>query len=523
MIISIFKNLLNILNKISIAQIKKIYIMNCMEKNKEKTFFGQPKALFTLFQTELWERFSYYGMRAILIYYLYASVTSANAGLGLPKPQAMAIVSIYGALVYLSGIFGGWFADRVLGASQTIFIGGILITLGHVVLALPFGLTSLFISLFLIILGTGMLKPNISNMVGHLYEPDDPRRDTGFNIFVIGINIGSLLAPIVVGTVGQSINYHLGFSLAAIGMVFDLFVYWYGRMKQFPEIGNKPSNPLTTAEKKGLAIKSVIGFVILAVAGTLLYQASPAKFVDNGINILSMAGIFIPFIYFILMFASKKVSSTERKQLLAYLPLFLSSIVFWLVEEQSATVIAVWGETRTNLHPTIFGINFYIDPSWYQLLNPLFIVILTPLFVWIWNKMGERQPSAVTKFGLGLLLTGVSYMIMALPGMLYGTNNRVSFIWLVVMFAVQMAGELLVSPVGLSVSTRLAPLAFQSQMVALWFLADSTSQAVNALITPYFTKDTEVAFFSILGLVCLGIGALLLLIKKPILNLMRNN
>ena len=473
MIISIFKNLLNILNKISIAQIKKIYIMDCMEKNKEKTFFGQPKALFTLFQTELWERFSYYGMRAILIYSLYASVTSANAGLGLPKPQAMAIVSIYGALVYLSGIIGGWFADRVLGASQTIFIGGILITLGHVVLALPFGLTSLFISLFLIILGTGMLKPNISNMVGHLYEPDDPRRDTGFNIFVIGINIGSLLAPIVVGTVGQSINYHLGFSLAAIGMVFALFVYWYGRMKQFPEIGNKPSNPLTTAEKKGLAIKSVIGFVILAVAGTLLYQTNPAKFVDNVINILSMAGIFIPFIYFILMFASKKVSSTERKQLLAYLPLF--------------------------------------------------IVILTPLFVWIWNKMGERQPSAVTKFGLGLLLTGVSYMIMALPGMLYGTNNRVSFIWLVVMFAVQMAGELLVSPVGLSVSTRLAPLAFQSQMVALWFLADSTSQAVNALITPYFTKDTEVAFFGILGLVCLGIGALLLLIKKPILNLMRNN
>ena len=263
--------------------------------------------------------------------------------------------------------------------------------------------------------------------------------------------------------------------------------------------------------------------VLALKARTLLYQASPAKFVDNVINILSMAGIFIPFIYFILMFASKKVSSTERKQLLAYLPLFLSSIVFWLVEEQSATVIAVWGETRTNLHPTIFGINIYIDPSWYQLLNPLFIVILTPLFVWIWNKMGERQPSAVTKFGLGLLLTGVSYMIMTLPGMLYGTNNRVSFIWLVVMFAVQMAGELLVSPVGLSVSTRLAPLAFQSQMVALWFLADSTSQAVNALITPYFTKDTEVAFFGILGLVCLGIGALLLLIKKPILNLMRNN
>ncbi|WP_081341166.1 peptide MFS transporter [Streptococcus equinus] len=494
-----------------------------MEKNKEQTFFGQPKALFTLFQTELWERFSYYGMRAILIYYLYASVTSSNAGLGLPKPQAMAIVSIYGALVYLSGIIGGWFADRVLGASQTILVGGILITLGHIVLAIPFGLTSLFISLFFIILGTGLLKPNISNMVGHLYEPDDPRRDTGFNIFVIGINIGSLLAPIVVGTVGQSINYHLGFSLAAIGMVFALFVYWFGRMKQFPEIGMKPSNPLSKDEKRSLIVKLSIVLVICLVAGVLLYRANPANFVNNFINILSTAGIVIPFIYFVLMFASKKVSSTERKQLLAYLPLFLSSIVFWLVEEQSSTVIAVWGETRSNLHPSIFGIQFYIDPSWYQLLNPLFIVVLTPLFVWIWNKMGERQPSAVTKFGLGLLLTGVSYFIMALPGILYGTNGRVSFMWLVIMFAVQMAGELLISPVGLSVSTRLAPLAFQSQMVALWFLADSTSQAVNALITPYFTKETEVAFFGILGLVCFGIGILLLLIKKPILNLMRNN
>ncbi|EFW89699.1 dipeptide/tripeptide permease [Streptococcus equinus] len=498
--------------------------MESMENNKiEQTFFGQPKALFTLFQTELWERFSYYGMRAILIYYLYASVTAPNAGLGLPKPQAMAIVSIYGALVYLSGIIGGWFADRVLGASQTIFIGGILITLGHIVLAVPFGLTSLFISLFFIILGTGMLKPNISNMVGHLYAADDPRRDTGFNIFVIGINIGSLLAPIVVGTVGQSINYHLGFSLAAIGMVLALFVYWFGRMKQFPELGNKPSNPMTSAEKRGLLVKLAIGLVICTVGGTFLYRANPSNFVNNLVNILSMAGIFIPFIYFFMMFTSKKVSSTERKQLMAYLPLFLSSIIFWLVEEQSATVIAVWGETRSNLHPTIFGMNLYIDPSWYQLLNPLFIVALTPAFVWLWNKMGERQPSPVTKFGLGLLLTGVSYLIMALPGILYGTDKRVSFMWLVIMFAVQMAGELLVSPVGLSVSTRLAPLAFQSQMVALWFLADSTSQAVNALITPYFAKETEVAFFGILGLVCLAVGVMLLFINKPVLKLMRND
>ena len=494
-----------------------------MSKKVEQTFFGQPKALFTLFQTELWERFSYYGMRAILIYYLYASVTASNAGLGLPKAQAMAIVSIYGALVYLSGIVGGWFADRVLGASQTIFIGGILITLGHIVLAIPFGLISLFISLFFIILGTGLLKPNISNMVGHLYEADDPRRDTGFNIFVIGINIGSLLAPIIVGTVGQSINYHLGFSLAAVGMVFALFVYWFGRMKQFPEIGNKPSNPLTPKETKSLLVKLSIGLVICLVAGFLLYRADPANFVNNFISVLSMAGIVIPVIYFALMFTSNKVSSTERKQLLAYLPLFFSAIIFWLVEEQSSTVIAVWGETRSNLNPNILGFTIHIDPSWYQLLNPLFIVVLTPVFVWLWNKMGDRQPSAVTKFGLGLLLTGISYLIMALPGLLHGTNGRASFMWLVVMFAVQMSGELLISPVGLSVSTRLAPIAFQSQMVALWFLSDSTSQAVNALITPYFTKGTEVVFFSVLGFICIGVGIVLFLIKKPILKLMNHN
>lgn len=515
--------MINDVRKTNLIKSKIPYIIERMDKKIEKTFFGQPKALFTLFQTELWERFSYYGMRAILIYYLYASVTAPNAGLGLPKTQAMAIVSIYGALVYLSGIIGGWFADRILGASQTIFIGGILITLGHIVLATPFGLTSLFISLFLIILGTGMLKSNISNMVGHLYAADDPRRDTGFNIFVVGINIGSLLAPIVVGTVGESINYHLGFSLAAIGMIVALFVYWFGRMKQFPELGNKPSNPLSQEEKRGLLVKSGVALVIILAAGFFVYRLNPANFVNNVINVLSWAGIVIPFIYFATMFTSNKVSSTERKQLLAYLPLFLSSIVFWLVEEQSSTVIAVWGETRSNLNPTIFGVTIHIDPSWYQLLNPLFIVILTPAFVWLWNKMGDRQPSAVSKFGLGLLLTGISYLIMAVPGILYGTHGRVSFMWLVVMFAVQMSGELLISPVGLSVSTRLAPLAFQSQMVALWFLSDSTSQAVNALITPSFNKETEVAFFGILGLICIGIGVILFLVKKPILNLMRND
>lgn len=493
--------------------------MENLNKNK-KTFFGQPMGLLTLFQTEFWERFSYYGMRAILVYYLYALTTADNAGLGLPKSQAVAIVSIYGALVYLSTVAGGWIADRLLGASRTIFVGGILITLGHIALATPFGLASLFVALFLIILGTGMLKPNISNMVGHLYSKDDSRRDTGFNIFVVGINMGSLIAPLVVGTVGQSFNYHIGFSLAAIGMIFALFAYWFGRIRHFPEIGREPSNPMTAKGKRNFLLILLGVIILIAIGSYVMYQADSNNFINNLINILSVVGIIVPIAYFVTMFTSKKVQADERRKLTAYVPLFLSAIVFWMIEEQSSTVIAVWGESRTNLNPTWFGVSIHIDPSWYQLLNPLFIVLLSPIFVRLWNKLGNRQPSTIVKFGIGLLLTGISYLIMTIPGLLNGTAGRDSSFWLILMFAIQMAGELLVSPVGLSVSTKLAPVAFQSQMMAMWFLADSTSQAINAQIAPLFNPSTEIQFFGIVGVVGILVGILLFLIKEPISKLM---
>ena len=492
-----------------------------MENEARKDgFLGQPQGLFTLFFTEFWERFSYYGMRAILLYYLYTVTTAHNPGLGLPQAQAMAIVSIYGALVYLSAIVGGWLADRLLGASRTIFIGGIFIVFGHIALATPFGMTSLFIALALIIIGTGMLKPNISNMVGHLYTKKDPRRDTGFNIFYFGINAGSLLAPIVVGTVGQSINYHLGFSLAAIGMIAALFIYWIGRTRSFPEIGKEPSNPMDKAEKERFAIFFSIIVIVVVVGMIVLYHANPKEFINNLINILSIIGILVPVAYFVRMFTSKEVSRDEHSKLFAYIPLFLSAIIFWAIEEQSSTVIATWGLERTNLHPVWFGLHLTIDPSWYQLLNPLFIILLTPIIVRIWNKMGDRQPSTIVKFGLGMILTGLSYIVMMFPGLLNGTSGKASALWLVLMFAIQMSGELLISPVGLSVSTKLAPVAFQSQMIAMWFLSDAGAQAINAQIQQYFSKSTEVAFFGICGSVAIVVGLILFVIKNPILRLM---
>lgn len=493
--------------------------MENLNKN-EKTFLGHPRGLLTLFQTEFWERFSYYGMRVILLYYLYSSTTSSNAGLGISKPLAMSIVSIYGSLVFLSAILGGWLADRLLGTSRTILVGGILITLGHVALATPFGLFSLFISLFLIIIGTGMLKTNVSNMVGKLYSKEDTRRDAGFNIFVMGINIGALIAPLIVGTVGQGVNYHLGFSLAAIGMIFALFAYCYGRIQYFPNLGKEPSNPLDEKTKYRFFILFTTIIVIIVVGLWILYQVSPINFINNFIKILSAIGIIVPIIYFVLMFTSKEVEKEERSKLKAYIPFFLSAIVFWTIEEQSQTVIAVWGESRSNLDITGFGFNFHIQPSWYLMLNSLFIILLTPIIVKIWAKMGDRQPSAIVKFGIGLVLTGASYLIMTLPGLLNGTSGKASSLWLVLMFAVQMTGELLVSPVGLSISTKLAPLAFQSQMMAMWFLSDSTSQAINSQITPLFNPTTEVPFFAILGIIAVIVGALLVVIKKPILRLM---
>ena len=239
---------------------------------KEKTFMGQPRGLSTLFFTEMWERFSYYGMRAILLYYMYDAVV--NGGLGLEKATAVAIMSIYGSLVYMSSIVGGWISDRLLGSHKTVFFGGVFIMFGHIVLATPFGLPALFVSMILIVIGTGMLKSNVSSMVGHLYSQNDLRRDAGFSIFYMGINIGSLIAPIIVGALGQNVNYHLGFSIAAIGMFFGLLQYYFQGKKTLHNIGTQVTNPLIGAEKtaffKRFAVAIVLVIVLFGGAALLL-------------------------------------------------------------------------------------------------------------------------------------------------------------------------------------------------------------------------------------------------------------
>lgn len=386
---------------------------------------------------------------------------------------------------------------------------------GHIVLATPFGVGALFISMALIIMGTALLKPNVSGMVGHLYSKTDLRRDAGFSIFYMGVNLGALLAPLIVGTLGQEYNYHLGFSLAAFGMFFGLLQYIIQGRKTLDGVGTKAPNPLTPEERKGFIRNFIIAIVvIIAIFGGA--QLTGHLSIDFFVNSISILGIVLPVFYFVKMLTSKDVSAEEKPRVLAYIPLFLAAIIFWSLQEQGSSILALFASERTQ--STLFGVT--IQASWFQSLNPIFIFVLTPVFVTLWTKLGQKQPSTVVKFALGLLFAGLSYLLLMLPGLLYGTAGKVSPMWLVGSFFIIVIAELCLSPVGLSVTTKLAPRAFESQTIAIWFLADASSQAINAQIARFYTPATESAYFGIIGVVAIIGGILLFTIKEPIKKLM---
>ncbi len=483
------------------------------EKRADSSFFGQPRGLSTLFFTEMWERFSYYGMRAILLYYMYWSV--AKGGLGFTTSLALSIMSIYGSLVYLSSVVGGFISDRILGSRRTVFYGGILIMLGHIALSMPLGAIALFVSIILITLGTGLLKPNISEMVGDLYTEYDNRRDSGFTIFVFGINFGSFISPILVGWLGFHVNFHLGFSLAAIGMFFGLLQYVRGGKKHLPSSSLYPSDPLEPDDVKRLSIRVGLGAIVFALV-LLLMNVMGALNIDNFITLLSIIAVSTPIVYFIIIISSKKISSTERSRVVAYIPLFIAAAIFWAIEEQGSSVLALFAATQTNNN----FLGFNIDPSNYQSLNPLFIMLYTPFFAWLWMKLGKKQPSSPGKFSLGLVISGLSYLFMVVPVALFGPSAKVSPLWLVGSWAIVEVAEMLISPIGLSVTTKLAPKAFESQMMSMWFLADSAAQAVNSQIVKYYTPANEVNYFTWVGIAAVGAGIILVFLVKPIKRLM---
>ncbi|WP_313638719.1 peptide MFS transporter [Paenibacillus sp. FSL K6-0276] len=476
-------------------------------------FFGHPKGLFTLFFTEFWERFSYYGMRAILVYYMYYEVS--KGGLGLPEDMALSIMSIYGSLVYMSGIIGGWLADRIFGTSKAVFYGGVLIMFGHILLAIPGNATLFFASMIMIVLGTGLLKPNVSSIVGEIYSEQDNRRDAAFSIFYMGINLGGFLSPLIVGAVGMN-DFHLGFSIAAIGMFIGLVVYVVTRTKNLGLAGTIVRNPIPAEQKKKLFTRIGIGLVVLAVLITVGILTGVLTF-ETFIKIVGVLGLLIPTMYFIVMYRSPQTTAVERSRILAYIPLFIASIMFWAIQEQTSTVLASFADKRTQLD---FA-GLHISPAWFQSLNPLFIIALAPIFAWIWLKLGNRQPTIPQKFSLGLLFAGLSFLVILVPAYFGGANSLVNPLWLVLSYFIVVIGELCLSPVGLSATTKLAPAAFTAQMMSMWFLSNAAAQAINAQIVKFYTPDTEMLYFGVIGGVAIVLAVILFLFSSKIQNFMK--
>lgn len=482
------------------------------EARRERRFLGHPRGLATLFLTEMWERFSFYGMRAILVLFLAAS--AADGGLGLRDARAKALVGVYSAMVYLLTLPGGWVSDRVLGPRRAVLYGGVIIMAGHIALAVPGGAGFVYLGLGLIIAGTGLLKPNIATLVGHLYGQDeDARRDAGFSLFYMGINVGAFLAPLVAGTLGQKVAWHLGFASAAAGMALGLLQYVFGR-RHLP--GGRPPQPLSERERRHLRRALAAGGAAVAAA-VLLSLVTGTLSLDNVTWALAVVPLVVAVAYFVFMFfGSHEITPEERARLRAYVWLFAAASVFWMVYDQAATELSTFAVRRTDL--SVAG--WEMPSSWLQAINPIMVIVLAPVFAALWVRAGARF-STPLKFSVAMVLCGLSFLIMSVAAARAGHGARVSVLWLVVTYLVQTAGELCLSPVGLSVTTKLAPKAFASQMIGLWYLAIAVGDAAGGELTRLAgTALSEAAYFLLLGVVAIVTGAALAAGIRPLRGMM---
>jgi len=472
-----------------------------------RRFFGQPWALVHIFGVETWERFSWYGMQAILLYYMYYTV--AQGGLGIPQSTAGGIMGAYAGSVYLSTILAAWISDRVLGAERTLFYSAITVALGHVAMAvLPAG-AGLAIGLVLIALGSGGVKSNASAIVGKLYAADDPRRDAGFALYYLGINLGGFLGPLLTGWLQSSFGFHIGFGAAAVGMAFGLVQYWLGR-RGLPEVTRQVPNPVGRGRliAYGVGALAVVGLVALLIALQVLDLDELPVTVTV---VSSLAAIML----FAVILSSPKIDATERSRVWAFVPLFIVNVGIWSVYLLSFTLTAEYGNDRTNLD--LFG--WQMPPAWVQSINPIFILILSSAFAAIWTKLGRRQPSTVVKWVLGFAAVGIAYLLF-LPFIGTGAHGT-PLLAVAGIILVWTIGELLFSPTGLALTTKLSPRAFTSQMFALYFLSLAVGGAVSGTLAQLYDEQNEGPYFLALGIGTLVLAAVTLAISPWVLRLMR--
>lgn len=459
------------------------------------TFLGHPRMLANLFGVELWERFSYYGMQAILLYYTYFSV--ARGGLAIDRTVATGLVGAYGGGVYLSTILGAWLADRVLGSERVLFFSAIMIMCGHVCLALLPGTVGLAVGLVLIGVGSGGLKANATSLVGTLYAEGDDRRDAGFSIFYMGINIGALVGPLVVGVLQSSVGFHVGFGAAAVGMALGLTQYALTR-KDLPPQAHRVTNPLPAAHRTrwvGIAVGGLV--VVGALLATGLVDAGNLARVMAGVALAAAVG------YFTVLLRSREVSATERSRVLSFIPLFLASVGFWALFQQQATVVAIYAEE--SLDRTVLG--WTMPASFVQSINPVFIIVFAGVFAAVWTRLGPRQPSSPLKFAAGLTVMGLAFLaFIPFSGGGPGSTPLLALAGILLLFTF---AELFLSPIGLSVATKLAPEAFRTQMVALFFLSVSVGTTLAGILAGYYSRDGEVGYFSFIGITAIVMGVVL--------------
>lgn len=467
------------------------------QRDSARTLFGHPIGLTNLFGVELWERFSFYGMLTILGYYLYYSVT--EGGLGLAQTTATGIVGAYGGLVYLSTVLGGWIADRVLGMERTVFYGGVVVMLGHIALAVLPGLAGVGVGLVLVALGSGALKANASSLLGTLYAKGDPRADGGFTLFYLGINLGAFIGPLITGLLQTRVGFHVGFGAAALGMALGLIQYVAFR-RNLGEHGRDVPSPLPRA-----AIGRTVGVFVAVIVVVAAAVASRLVTLENLSQVTTGVIVAASIAYFAILFRSPKVSAPERVRVRAFIPLFVANAVFWSLFQQIFTVLAVYSDERMNW--SIFG---WTAPSnWIGSIEPIWIIALSPLFAAMWTRLGKRAPTTPRKFAYGVIGMGAAFLcFVPLAGV-----SAVPALAVLLILGVFAVSELLLSPIGLSVTTKLAPEAFRAQMMALYFFSVGLGTSMSGVLAGYYDTSREAAYFGILGAVAIVAGVVVFTIS----------
>jgi proton-dependent oligopeptide transporter, POT family len=547
------------------------------------TFFGHPRGLSTLFFTEMWERFSYYGMRALLILFMTASVNEANPGLGLGEGISGAVYGLYTSLVYLLTLPGGWVADNLWGQRRAVFVGGVIIAMGHFTLAAPLigapEIPSFFLGLFFIVIGTGLLKPNVSTMVGDLYPKLSDtatqhdrklwgaKRDAAFSIFYMGINIGAMLGPFVCSTLGELVNWHWGFSAAGFGMVLGLYQYRKGD-KYLGEAGLFKTDEATSVldqRRRNLYIASGVtaaagAFAVFAIMTDMLGLITFVTWLGYSILLISimffawlifsaiwavaLAALFVGLSayltpqlgeaggqwaiaatlgIFILLCVGLVVTrgatvSTEKKRLMVIFWLFILVAIFWSGFEQAGSSLNLFARDMT--HRVIF--NWEMPTGWLQNINPFFIVVMAPVYgaMWTWLAHRDANPSIPVKFGLGLLGLGAGMFVLAWGAANASADSQVSMSWLVVTYFLFTCGELAISPVGLSSMTKLAPAGRLGQMMGVWFIGAALGNLIAGLVAARLEDLPYATLFSTVAIIVGATGVIALLVSPGVKKLM---